>query len=303
MSPVRKQPPPYGLMFLGAALIILSTLFMLVRGVSMRGTAGLDALPYNESVMRDSMMETMPKNTVMFPILPGRGVPSGTERKVTKNASLELVVDQAEYAADAIALVANSYGGFVTARNLYEQGDTKTGTITVRVPSSDFEKALNEIKDIANEVRKETVVADDVTEQYVDLEARLKILDAQEKRYLAILKNAKTVEDTLKVTQYLNQVRSEIDQMSGQLEYLKNQVNMSSIEVTLLAEKDIEVFGIRWQPLLVLKESLRAMLDGIAGYVNAIIAIFFYLPVLLLWGATIFVVVYAGWKIIVKVKK
>ena len=306
MSPARKQKNPYGLIVLGFGLIIISALFMLMRGaIKYPGPQSVEKSISRMGVSDYITSAPEGKRIGIQPILPSppRGVPIDTERKITKTATLNLLVDRAEIAAEVISNIAKLYGGFVTQSQIYERDGAKTGSITIQVRAASFDRALAEIKTVAREVESEVIHASDVTEQYVDLETRLLNLKAQEKQYLAILKTAKTVEDTLNVTQYLNQARSEIDQIEGQLQYLSNQVDMAYIEATLIAESEVKVFGIRWKPLTIVKQSLRAMLEGVAGYINTIIALFFYLPVLILWGATFFGVIFIGGKIITKLKR
>lgn len=302
MVSTRKKLHPYGLIALGIGLIAANALFMLAKGkepitlpvfapsMIEKGIAG-DTAAYDNVQERSSI------------IIPPRGIPANTERKITKTATLDLLVERAEITAGQIADIAKKYGGFVIQSQIYEKGEAKTGTITIKVPAASFERALGEIKSAAINVERETINASDVTDHYVDFATRLENLKAQEKQYLAILKTAKTVEDTLNVTQYLNQVRGEIDQIKGQLQYLANQVDMSEISATLTAESEVKIFGIRWKPLLVLKQSLQAMLTGISAYIDAMIALFFYLPVLILWGATIGVVVLGVWKIVFAIKR
>lgn len=302
MVSTRKKLHPYGLITLGISLIAANALFMLAKGRAPIALPVFAPSMIEKGIAGDTITyETAPERSSI--IIPPRGVPVNTERKITKTAALDLLVERAETTAGQIADIAKKHGGFVVQSQIYEKEEAKTGTITIKVLAASFERALGEIKAAAIDVERETINASDVTEHYVDFETRLENLKAQEKQYLAILKTAKTVADTLNVTQYLNQVRGEIDQIKGQLQYLANQVDMSEISATLTAESEVKVFGVRWKPLLVLKQSLQTMLTGISAYIDAMIAILFYLPVLILWGATIGVVVLGVWKIIFAIKR
>lgn len=220
---------------------------------------------------------------------PSDVIPEGelTQRKVIRNGSLELLIKKAEETAENIKVLAERLEGFVQYSQIYEvTTEIKSGTVTIRVPANKFNEAVSEIKKLAVKVESESVNASDVTEQFVDLEARLKNLRAEEEQYLQILKRAVTVEDTLKVTQYLSSVRSQIEQIQGQLQYLSRQVDMSSITVSLTEEADVEVFGIRWRPLFVIKQSFRNMLTNLTKYADAMIGFIFNIPVLLFWLGT-----------------
>ena len=85
-----------------------------------------------------------------------------------------------------------------------------------------------------------------MTKDYVDREAQLRNLRAQEAQYLGILKQAKTVKDTLQVSDKLNDVRSEIEQQQAEFEALSKQVEMVALSVSVRAEADVQAFGLRW---------------------------------------------------------
>lgn len=221
------------------------------------------------------------------------------ERKVIKNGSLELLVKSAEKTASDIQGVAERLGGFTASADIYNVAqDAKSGRVTVRVPADKFNLAFDEIKKLAIKVERENSSAQDVTEQYIDLESRLKNLRAQEAQYLEVMKKANTVEDILNVTNRLSEVRGQIEQIEGQLKYLTSQVDMTSITASLTEEGDVEVFGINWRPLYVAKQALRNTISGLAGYVDSMINFVFQLPVILLWLVTIGLIALLGWKIL-----
>jgi len=222
-----------------------------------------------------------------------------TQRKVIKNGNLTLLVKKAEEVAESIKQLASRLDGFVSNSRVYEVVDgIKSGTVTIRVPADNFDQAIAEIKQLSVKVESENISASDVTEQFVDLEARLRNLRAQEQQFLKILDQADTVEDTLKVVQQLNNVRAQIELLQGQLQFLERQVDMSTITTSLTSEADVEVFGIRWRPLFIVKQAFRDMLQGLTGYVNGIVKLIFRLPVILLWLATVAVITVFAWKIV-----
>src|SRR5437899_6448796 len=115
-------------------------------------------------------------------------------------------------------------------------------------------------------VESEQMEAQDVTKQYVDQQAHLRNLRAQEVQYLTILKQAKTVKDTLEVSDKLNGVRGEIEQQQAEFNALSKQVETVALTVSLRAEADAQVFGLHWRPLYQLKLAARQGLDSIADY-------------------------------------
>jgi len=221
------------------------------------------------------------------------------ERKVTKNGELEILVTDAEISAKKIADKTLQLGGIIQNTNIREvEEGVKSGTIIVKVPADKFTEAFAAFKNYGIKVERESTNAQDVTERYIDLEAQLKNLRAEEERYLEVMNRAFTVEDILKVSQYLSRVRGQIERLEGQLKYLNRQVDMSTITTYLTAEAEVEVFGLRWRPLYEMKKSFRNLLEGLQTYVNAAISFIFYLPVLLLWILSIVIIVWVVVKII-----
>ena len=227
-----------------------------------------------------------------------------TQRKIVKNGTFSFLVKSAEESADKIKNIAEGLGGFVSDSRVYEvSSGTKTGTVTIRVPASSFNETVAELKKLAVKVENEHVSTQDITEQFVDLEARLKNLQAEEAQYVQIIKQSYSVQDTLSVAQRLSDVRGRIESIQGQIQYLARQVDMSSITISLTSEADIEVFGIRWRPLFVIKQSFRSMLSGLTGYANTMIAFIFQLPVIILWLATVAILGVVAWKMITWLRK
>ena len=220
-----------------------------------------------------------------------------TERKVVKTGELSMLVKKAEEAAEKIKNIASELGGFVADANIYDvSDDSKSGTVAIRVPADKFDEAIKRIKAAAIKVEKENVNAEDVTEEFTDLEARLKSLKAEEAQYLKIMSQAAKVEDILNVAARLSDVRARIERLEGKIKFLSRQVDMSLIAVSLTEEADVELFGIRWRPLFTIKQAFRGMLEGLTGFADAAVSFVFFLPVLILWLAAAVAVLWVAWK-------
>lgn len=157
---------------------------------------------------------------------------------------------------------------------------------------------MPDFRKLALRVENERIEAEDVTRNYIDREARLRNLRAQERQYLGILKLATTVKDTLAVSEQLNEVRGQIEQQQAEFEALSKQIETVAITISLRAEADAQVFGLRWRPLYRLKIAAREGLEGVADYVATMTSLVFYLPAILLWLATILVGAAIGWRIL-----
>jgi hypothetical protein len=112
------------------------------------------------------------------------------------------------------------------------------------------------------------------------------------------LKQAKTVKDTLQVSDKLNEVRGEIEQQQAEFEALSKQVEMVALNVSLRAEADVQAFGLQWRPLYQLKLAAREGLQSLADYATSMVSFALYLPAILLWLATILVGAAIGWRIL-----
>jgi len=153
-------------------------------------------------------------------------------RMMIYTARLSLKVANVDSAIDSINSIAQDLGGDVAGISTSREGGRKAGVITVRVPQEDFHTAIRTIENLGQAESKE-VRGEDVTEKYVDLSARLSNLEKQEQRLKEILAIATTVEDVLKVESELNKVRLQIEQLTGQIQYLENRVELATITVLL----------------------------------------------------------------------
>lgn len=210
------------------------------------------------------------------------------DQKIIKTGVLDLVVEKINDAVTKITDAVTQKGGFVSNSNIYTREDkTQYGTITVRVPSEHFETTMTGIKDIAEIVERESVSGVDVTEQFVDLESRLTNLRIEEEQYQEILKDAKEVEDVLKVTERLYDVREDIERIEGRLKYLANVTDLSTIRIDLSEEPIFEVPTAEWRPLTTIKNAFRSMIQFWQGLLGALIwVLFFAVPI----GILVFVI-------------
>jgi hypothetical protein len=153
-------------------------------------------------------------------------------RMMVYTARLGLEVSDVDSAIDSIYTIARDLQGDVSGISTSREGGRKIGAVTVRVPQEDFYTAIEAIENLGR-VDSKDVKGEDVTEEYVDLSARLRNLQNQEQRLAEILSMATTVEDVLRVESELNKVRLEIEQITGKIQYLENRVELATITVLL----------------------------------------------------------------------
>jgi hypothetical protein len=216
------------------------------------------------------------------------------ERLIIRTGNLSLVVVDTEETVADITRLAEQNGGWVVSANLYQYGaDAKSGDITIRVPAAGFIGAMEALKQMAVEVRSENVSGQDVTEEYVDLEARLGNLEATAERVRSFLDDAVTVEEALAVNQELSRLEGEIEVIKGRMQYLSQSAAFSTITISLtpdIANQPVQVAG--WQPQGVAKDAIEALVNTLQGLANIIIwLVIFFLPILLLIGIPLWLII------------
>ncbi|MBN1375253.1 MAG: DUF4349 domain-containing protein [Dehalococcoidia bacterium] len=161
------------------------------------------------------------------------------DRKIVRTGSINIEVDDISEALDDIADIAVQYNGYVVSSSQRGNDDNPSGHISIRVPFSSFNDALQEIRTLAAKVSYENTASQDVTEQYTDLKAQLKNYEATEAQLLELLKKAESVTDVLEVQKELSNVRGSIERTKGRIQYLDRTTDMSLIEVQLVKTKPI----------------------------------------------------------------
>ncbi len=198
-------------------------------------------------------------------------------QKIIKFGTLNLVVEKVSEAVISITNLVTEKQGFVSDSDIYTSEDeTQYGNIEVRVPAQHFEEVMNALKGMAKTVEKESISGVDVTEEYVDLQSRLKNLRIEEEQYQEVLKGAETTEDILKVTDYLFDVREIIERIEGRIRYLENLTDLSTITVYLSEEPRVEVPTAEWKPLTTIKRAARSVIRFFQGLITLLIWVLFY---------------------------
>jgi len=223
---------------------------------------------------------------------------AGAARKLVRTGALELTVKSPANVAEQIRVMAESMGGYLETAQIGGTKEAPTADITIRVPAAHFEDAKAGIRKLAARVESEKTDAQDVTKQYVDMEARLRNLRAEEAQYLAIMKGAYKVDDLLEVSGKLSEVRGQIEQQQAEFQTLSKQVETVAIAISLRALADAQVFGLHWRPLYQLKVAARDGLDAMADYTATMVAVLFYVPVALAWSFTLLFAALTGWRLI-----
>ena len=193
---------------------------------------------------------------------PQNGIPSfasvGRDLIITANISFRSSDPWAT--ADQARAIAAGLGGDLLALSQTGSGDQKNANLTIRVPSDRFDQALSQLKKLDGEVLTSGVNAQDVTDQFVDVQARLDAQKAQEQQYLTILAKASTVDEILKVQSALASTRMQIEQLQAQVNSMKSRIDYSTItmSITPLVVVSTEPVG-KWDPARTFAQALAAL--------------------------------------------
>lgn len=218
---------------------------------------------------------------------------TATDRKIIRNADITMEVDSTTEAQHSVTSIAESNGGFVVTSESKqrEHVDPSKRTLdiklVVRIPSDRFGPALDEIKKLAGNMPGENITGQDVTEDFIDLEARIKTQKALEFQFLEIMKQARNVEDALEVQRQIADVRTDIEKLEGRKRFLENRSSLSTITVNIQTPKMIAVspsgFG------HTVREAISDSLELASGML-----IFFIRTVIVMLPVVVFVILPAG---------
>ncbi|MGQ9586160.1 MAG: DUF4349 domain-containing protein [Anaerolineae bacterium] len=221
----------------------------------------------------------------------------GEERMLIRTAELNISVQDTEKAAEGAKAIANALGGYVADAQIYQQGEQKFARITLRIPAEDFETALSQLKGLAVEVLRESTHGEDVTEEYVDLQARLRNLELTEKELQQLLtevrERTQKAEDVLAVYRELTEVRGQIEQLKGRMQYLERRVDFATIALSISPhELSKPVVEPGWKPLVTLREAGRSLVKALQWLADALIwVVVFLLPILVILAIPIVLLV------------
>lgn len=208
------------------------------------------------------------------------------ERMLIQTGNVSLRATDPWVVSDRVQAIAAGLGGDVISLSQSGSGDDRNAMLTFRVPQARFNDALRQIRDIADiEVLSSSVQGQDVTDQFIDLEARLKVKLAEEQRYVVLLGRAEAIEDILRIDGVLVQVRTQIEQLTAQINVIKARTTYSTIVVQvipLLAEPPTTAG--QYDPARTLERAVAALSSLMRVAADALIwaLVFAWLPLIFL---------------------
>lgn len=217
-------------------------------------------------------------------------------KKVIRSVGLELLVRDSRQSALKIEQITYAIRGEVEKAELRNYAETsQSGELMIRVPSDQLENVVETLRKLAVRVQNEHWESRDISREYTDSEARLRNMKAEEQQYLVLLRRSGSMKDTLEVTEKISEVRGEIEQLQGELNWWSHQVAMSAIQISLTEEPQATVAA-RWRPLYNAKNAAHEMLVGVGEWLDWAVAFIISLPLILLWTCSIGGLLWVAWR-------
>jgi len=284
----------------------MKKVFCLIAVVAVLAAVVACAAPTPEVVEKEVMVERPVVETVVVE----RGmaaVPSAPladtdwdqasveERMIIWTGDVSLIVKDAGESLEKVEAIAKDLGGYVVNSSSWYQDDQLRARLTIRVPSGEFDAAMARLKELAIRVENRNVSTQDVTEEYTDLDARLRNLEATETELLELLTEVRErtskAEDVLAVYREITNIRGQIEQLKGRMQYLEKMTAMATINVELIPDvlaKPLVVAG--WRPTGTAANALRTLIRTLQRVVDAAIWLIIYaLPTLVVIAIPFFI--------------
>ena len=198
----------------------------------------------------------------------GAGALETADRQVISSASVAVEVEDVQAATAEVRLIAEGFGGFVEQLSSSGGPERQRATMTVRVPQDQFFSALERIE-LLGSVQSQNLGSEDVSEQFIDLEARLKSSLREEQSLLSLLERTDTVSEVLTIERELSRVRSDIERFQGQLNFLERRVDLATISVSLFPP-EVETGEPPSAALTLSVSDVDATVDRVKGLVRSL---------------------------------
>jgi hypothetical protein len=220
-------------------------------------------------------------------------------RMIVRTADVRITVADTGKAVDAVTQAVEGVGGYVSGSNIWREGELLRAKLTLRVPADRLTPALAAIRRLAKRVDNEVITSEDVSQEFVDLDSRVRNLEATEEELRQLLvvarQNSRKATEVLEVHQQLMNIRGEIEQAKGRMRYLSQVTSMSSISLEVTPDAIAQpVVEPGWQPVVVARNAARALIGVMQSLAN--VASWVLIDVLPLFGIRALVIV-PIWKI------
>jgi hypothetical protein len=202
------------------------------------------------------------------------------DRMIIRTVTLSLLVPDVAEAYRQVERIAAEQGGLIGASQVRQEGDLATATVTVRVPAdhATYAATMERLRALAEKVVDEQVQTQDASEEYVDLESRLRSLRLTEERLLALYDRAQRLEEIFAVQRELTTVRGQIEQAQGRKQAIERRSAMATINLQLRATAAAPRTQVEWSPLRVAGDAAAALAVVLRSVGTVVIWLAIWLP-------------------------
>jgi hypothetical protein len=215
-------------------MLLTGTLLFFISCQSGSPDGGRDTVYHSKDMapapsMEESQSYGGDEGTTDFPVM---------EQKIIRNGSMTIKVDDVLKSKAEVDAILSQHKAY-TGNEQFDNTDYSANYhIQIRVPAENLDALVAALESMEGVVTYKAINARDVTEEFIDLETRLTNKRSYLEQYRQLLRTAKTVEDILKVREQIRMLEEEIESVEGRLKYLRDQVALSTLDLTLMQEKD-----------------------------------------------------------------
>lgn len=280
-------------------LIIIILLYLVVKdyllgyflGVTPLRKSYVEPMGEFEAIEDVGLAPSVGRGGIGIPPIPSEYAPTETEeRLVVEESSMSIVVTSVREISDKIIDHAKSVGGYMVSTSLINPEEAPFATVVVRIPAENFRAALDYFRSLAVKVTSENIRGTDVTDEYVDIEARLATLEKTKTKFEEIMERATEVQDILDVQRQLIYIQDQIDNLKGRQKYLEQTAKLSKITVYLSTDEYALPYAPTetFRPKAIFKLAVRSLVRTLRSVARALIWIGVYAVVWIPVGLIVF---------------
>lgn len=246
--------------------LVLSLLFIVLVGCS-RGYETAESFGYAKEAMYEESSDASIGGSDQI-----------IERKIIKEGDITFKVKDLDKSKASIIDLIKSLNGYISSDREYKSSNRITNSLTVRIPNENFEDFFKKLSQNAEYIDNKNINFSDVTEEFIDVETRLRNKKALENRFIEILKDANSVSEILEVEREIGAIREDIEATEGRLNYLKSRITLSTIYVNMYQEIQGEY---KENPVV------KSLKNGWSYFIGFLLLLLNIWPLIILIGVTI----------------
>ena len=215
-----------------------------------------------------------------------------TERKVRQNAQLDISVKSLPTTTEFINQIVDEYEGYIVNSTSFTPNtgfENKWSRISIRIPSVKLNQFLDELISHSDEIERQSIYTQDITEQYIDIKAKIKSLESSENRLKKLLNQTDSVNEIIQIEKELSRLRSEIDSLNSRFNLVENSVITSLVEIYIKEiPNPISIDDPSWDTREIALDAIKALSSLGQFLIQIIIFLFVFTPVWILIAGIIY---------------